>query len=117
MAEPDLILKVKIDGKETEIAVQPSDFDEFYDAYVKYRQSCERAHSAELVREAAKIAIEVGKISTSLLQRKLRIGYGRAASIINELEEMGVIGSPEGGNTPRAILISSMEEFDDKIKK
>ena len=38
MAEPDLTLKVKIDGKETEIAVQPSDFDEFYNAYIKYRQ-------------------------------------------------------------------------------
>ena len=114
MAEPNLTLKVKIDGKETEIAVQPSDFDEFYNAYIKYRQSYERAHSTELTREAAKIAIEVGKISTNLLQRRLRIGYGRAASIIDELEEMGVIGSPEGGNTPRAILISSMEEFDNK---
>lgn len=58
----------------------------------------------------AEIAVTVGKISTELLQRRLLIGYGRTASIIDELEEMGVIDSscpPE----PCAILISSMDEY------
>lgn len=59
----------------------------------------------------AEIAVTVEKISTALLQRRLLIGYGRAASIIDELEEMGVIGPSLGGNEPRPILISSMDEY------
>lgn len=58
--------------------------------------------------------LEFGKVSTNLLQRKLRIGYGRAASILDELEDMGVISAPNGGNRPRDILIASMEEFETK---
>ena len=53
--------------------------------------------------------MESGKISTSLLQRKLEIGYGRAAKIIDQMEEMGYVSAPEG-NKPRKILISK-EDF------
>ncbi|MBQ7381261.1 MAG: DNA translocase FtsK, partial [Clostridia bacterium] len=60
-------------------------------------------------RAAVEIAVESGKISTSLLQRKLEIGYGRAAKIIDQMEEMGYVSAPEG-NKPRKILISK-EEF------
>ena len=60
-------------------------------------------------RAAVEVAVDSGKISTSLLQRKLEIGYGRAAKIIDQMEEMGYVSSPEG-NKPRKILITK-EDF------
>ena len=62
-------------------------------------------------RQAMEIAIQAGKISTSLLQRRLSIGYGRASGIIDHLEEMGMVGPAPGGNKPREILISDISEF------
>lgn len=59
----------------------------------------------DLLSEAKDIVINMGKASASLLQRKLRIGYSRAASILDTLEESGVIG-PSQGSKPREILIS-----------
>ena len=111
MSEQNLILKAKIDDKEVKLEIAPSDLEEFYNSVLEYRQAKELAHKNEIVRKSAEIALETGKISTSLLQRKLRIGYGRAASIIQELEDMGVISPNLGGNEPRQILISSMDEF------
>ena len=58
--------------------------------------------------EAVEIAIDMGKISTSLLQRRLSLGYGRAAKIIDKMEQMGVVG-PQEGQKPRNILISRQE--------
>lgn len=59
----------------------------------------------ELMSEAQEIIIKAGKASTSLLQRRLSIGYGRAAKILDMLEESGIIG-PANGSKPREILIS-----------
>lgn len=59
----------------------------------------------ELVNEAKGIVIGAGKASATLLQRKLSIGYARAAKILDILEEQGVIG-PSQGSKPREILIS-----------
>ena len=59
--------------------------------------------------DAVKLAIESGKISTSLMQRKLKIGYGRAAKIIDQMEELGYVG-PADGAKPRAVLIT-MEQY------
>lgn len=56
--------------------------------------------------EAAQIVIQAGRASTSLLQRRLKIGYGRAARILDVLEENGVIGPPDGSK-PREILVES----------
>lgn len=111
MSEPSINLKAKIDGKEVELEIAPSDFGEFYESFLESRRTHERATNNKIVlREAAEIAVTVGKISTELLQRRLHIGYGRAASIIDELEDMGVIG-PSCPPEPRAILISSMDEY------
>lgn len=65
----------------------------------------------ELLDEAINIVVEVGQASTSLLQRKLRIGYNRAARIMDELEEKGII-SGRNGSKPRQILIdkNSLDE-------
>ncbi len=65
----------------------------------------------DIERQAAEIAIRAGKLSTSLLQRQLHIGYGRAASIIDELEAKGVVGPATGGNKPRDVLITSIDEY------
>ena len=59
--------------------------------------------------EAVKLAIEEGKISTSLMQRRLGVGYGRAAKIIDAMEERGYVSKPDG-NKPRRVLIT-MEEY------
>ena len=59
--------------------------------------------------QAVVLAIEEGKISTSLMQRRLGVGYGRAAKIIDEMEERGYVSKPDG-NKPRRVLIS-MEEY------
>ncbi len=67
------------------------------------------------VLEAAEIAINAGKLSTSLLQRRLKIGYGKAARIIDTLEEMGVIG-PADGPRPRKVLMT-MEEFRARVEE
>ena len=67
----------------------------------------------DITRQAAEIALRDGKISTSLLQRRLHVGYGRAAAIIDELVEKGVVGDSGGGNRGREVLISSMDEYPD----
>ncbi len=58
----------------------------------------------ELFRAAAEVCIQQQGGSTSLLQRKLRIGYGRAARIVDQLHEAGVLGPPDGSK-PREVLI------------
>lgn len=59
----------------------------------------------ELMQEAKDIIVKAGKASTSLLQRRLSIGYGRAAKILDMLEEAGIIG-PANGSKPRELMIS-----------
>ncbi|MBQ9086760.1 MAG: DNA translocase FtsK [Clostridia bacterium] len=59
-------------------------------------------------REAVKLAVEEGKISTSLMQRRLGLGYGRAAKIIDTMEQMGYVSKPDG-NKPRRVLLSAEE--------
>ena len=57
----------------------------------------------ELYEDAVRLVIEFGKASTSLLQRRLRIGYGRAAHLIDLMEKDGIVGSPDGPK-PREVL-------------
>ena len=66
----------------------------------------------DIKRQAVEVALREGKISTSLLQRRLRIGYGRAAAIIDELADQGIVGDSAGGNRGRELLITSMDEYD-----
>ena len=67
--------------------------------------------SDDMYRDACRVVVETRKASTSLLQRKLRIGYARAARIIEEMEEQGIIG-PADGSRPREVLIRSLDEID-----
>ena len=59
----------------------------------------------ELMEQAKEVIMAAGRASTSLLQRRLSIGYGRAAKILDMLEEHGFIG-PSNGSKPREVLIS-----------
>ncbi|MGK2896033.1 MAG: DNA translocase FtsK 4TM domain-containing protein [Candidatus Saccharimonadales bacterium] len=63
-----------------------------------------------MYRDAVRVVIEGRKASTSYLQRRLRIGYSRAARLIEEMEEQGVI-APADGNRPRNVLISSIDDL------
>jgi S-DNA-T family DNA segregation ATPase FtsK/SpoIIIE len=58
----------------------------------------------KLFREAAMLCVQHQGGSTSLLQRRLRIGYGRAARIIDQLHLAGVLGPPDGSK-PREVLV------------
>ena len=63
-----------------------------------------------IVTKALDLAREHEHISTSLLQRRLRIGYPRAARVMDELEDRGVVGAPEGGGGSRPVLLRDDEE-------
>ena len=60
----------------------------------------------DLVIKAMKIVRDTQRASASMLQRRLRIGYPRAARLVDELEEMGVVGPSQGGGREREVLIS-----------
>jgi S-DNA-T family DNA segregation ATPase FtsK/SpoIIIE len=62
----------------------------------------------ELFRPAAEICVQHNQGSTSLLQRRLKIGYGRAARIIDQLHDVGVLGPPDGSR-PSEVLVSLSE--------
>ena len=69
----------------------------------------EVTNDGDMWRDAVKVVIEGKKASTSLLQRRLRIGYGRAARLIETMEEQGIIGAADGSR-PREVLVSSLDE-------
>ncbi len=62
-----------------------------------------------LYNEIVEFAIQTGKVSTSLLQRRFRLGYNRAARVVDLLEERGIVG-PANGSKPREVLV----KLDDK---
>lgn len=64
----------------------------------------------EAFMDAVRVVIEGGKASTSYLQRRLRIGYGKAARLIEEMEERGIVG-PANGSKARDVLVSSIDEL------
>jgi S-DNA-T family DNA segregation ATPase FtsK/SpoIIIE len=65
--------------------------------------SSEHDENDALFDDAVRLVFEFGKASTSLLQRRLRIGYGRAASLIDMMERDGLVG-PADGSKPRELL-------------
>ncbi len=58
-----------------------------------------------MIQDAIKVVVENGQASTSLLQRKLKLGYARAARIVDEMEARGIVG-PYEGSKPRKVLIT-----------
>jgi DNA segregation ATPase FtsK/SpoIIIE, S-DNA-T family len=70
----------------------------------------------ELYQDAVRVVCEMGRASTSTLQRRLRIGYGRAARLIDLMEKDGIVGPPDGSK-PREVLKKRdwMKEFDESL--
>ncbi|MEJ2203729.1 MAG: DNA translocase FtsK 4TM domain-containing protein [Gemmatimonadota bacterium] len=98
----------------------PGDTDDEHDILeeVRSREMVEAAAAADeisgdwddLFRKAAEVCIHNGGGSTSLLQRRLSIGYGRAARIVDQLEDAGVLG-PSDGSKGREVLMT-LDELD-----
>ena len=65
----------------------------------------------EMIPKAIEVVIEQGMASTTLLQRKLKLGYARAARIIDELSEKGIVG-PYEGSKPRKVLITKEQWYE-----
>jgi S-DNA-T family DNA segregation ATPase FtsK/SpoIIIE len=70
----------------------------------------------DLYHDAVRVVCEMGRASTSTLQRRLRVGYGRAARLIDIMEKDGIVG-PADGAKPREVLKKKdwMREFDESV--
>lgn len=63
----------------------------------------------DLWRDAVSVVIDARKASTSLIQRRLNVGYARAARLIDSMEEQGIVG-PSSGSKPRDVLVDNIDE-------
>ncbi|MBQ8841631.1 MAG: DUF87 domain-containing protein [Ruminiclostridium sp.] len=70
----------------------------------------------EKLDDAIEAVIEAGQASTSYLQRKLKLGYGRAARLIDTMEQLGVVG-PYEGSKPRQVLMTKQDWYERKMNK
>ncbi|MBN2027836.1 MAG: DNA translocase FtsK 4TM domain-containing protein [Actinobacteria bacterium] len=75
----------------------------------------EQTRDDELLEEAIETVVRSGVASASLLQRKLRVGYARAARLVDLMEELGVVGGYEGSK-PRAVLMTP-EELEERKRR
>lgn len=76
----------------------------------------EDGESDSMLKPAIELAIESGKISTSLIQRRLSLGYGRAAKLIDKMEQLGYVSPPEG-QKPRSVLITKQQYMEMVLKQ
>lgn len=70
-----------------------------------------------LLTDAIKVSCQYDRASASLFQRRLSIGYARAARIMDQLETLGVLSPSDGSAKPREVLIKSLKEFEQKFGK
>jgi S-DNA-T family DNA segregation ATPase FtsK/SpoIIIE len=68
-----------------------------------------------LIEQAISIVRGTNRASASLLQRRLRIGYPRAARLLDQLEEMGIVGESQGGGRERDVLVDPDDEMDEEV--
>lgn len=121
-AKPTRIQGTFVSEKETKKLI---DFLKKSDIKVEYTEEVTKKYKAkspgapgtieaeatdELFNEAARVVVQYNRASASLLQRRLSIGYARAARILDQLERAGVVGPGEGAKA-RDILISNAEAF------
>lgn len=70
----------------------------------------------EMIDKAIETVVDAGQASTSYLQRKLKLGYARAARIMDQLEEMGIVGGQEGSK-PRKVLMTKEQWLESQVSK
>ena len=117
-----LSLKAYVDGKEASVEIPYEslydlfEFRKQYEEYVKDISTPPTSNKLDdMIRDSAKLFVKHGVCSTALLQRHFHIGYGRASSIIDELEDLGVI-TPAIGNK-RFVKIKTEEELEGILHK
>lgn len=97
---------------------QPMDYDvDIVEEIIERKDNVDRYEADELLPDAIEIAVDMGQISISMLQRRLRIGYSRAARIVDEMEDRGIVSGYDGSK-PRNVLISKedyLENYSDQI--
>lgn len=82
------------------------DLDTQHNSYYDIKDNVKVANFDELVKKASRLVIETGMASTALVQRRLQIEYVTAAKIMNELEDLGIVGKADGKN-PRKVLVKN----------
>ena len=96
--------KGESDKSETTVSLQVGDIKTEPMPISRFTERCaEAAKDCDLYGQAVRLVREAGKCSVSLLQRKLSLGYGTAAHIIDQMEERGIVGAANGGK-PREVL-------------
>lgn len=83
-----------------------------WDEYKAMEKEAAAGKDDELLQKAIEVVREQGKASVSLLQRRLRIGYARAARLIDEMEEQGIIGADDGGKGRPVLVTQADDEAD-----
>ncbi len=90
-----------------------TNYDENIIEVVQNTKELDMVDGDELLPDAIRLVVTEGQASISLLQRRLKVGYARAARIVDEMEERGVIGGYEGSK-PRKVLMT-MEELEEEV--
>ena len=70
----------------------------------------------EMLDAAIDVVVESGQASVSMLQRRLKLGYSRAARIVDQMEERGIVGAFEGAK-PRQVLVSKEQWQEIKMRR
>ena len=70
----------------------------------------------DLIMDAIECVVEAGQASTSMIQRRLKVGYARAGRLVDEMEQMGIVG-PFEGSKPRQVLITKERWYEMKLQK
>jgi S-DNA-T family DNA segregation ATPase FtsK/SpoIIIE len=78
--------------------------------------TAEPGSDEDLIEQAIEVVVQMGQASTSSLQRRLKLGYARAARIMDQLEKLGVIGPYEGAK-PRRVLLTPQQLAERKARK
>ena len=95
--------------------------ENFYNAFPDpaeylYEHDLEPGERDELFEQAVRVVSQHDRASASLIQRRLQIGFNRAARLLEQLEESGVVGAADGSK-PREVLVRNATEFLEKLKK